>query len=157
MYRLKNRDCENKSKTICNLYETQLKCKDTSRLKVDGCGVPVLEQQTRIWLGTMRLRVQTVASLSGLRIWHCHELWYRLQTLLGSWCRPAAVALIWPLAWEPPYAVDAVLKGEKNVGGCHEYMEETNAYLLGDRSQLEKATYGMIPTSWCSGKCKTMS
>ena len=25
--------------------------------------------------------------------------------LLWLWCRPAAVALILPLAWEPPYAV----------------------------------------------------
>ena len=24
--------------------------------------------------------------------------------LLGLWCRPVAVALIQPLAWEPPYA-----------------------------------------------------
>ena len=25
-----------------------------------------------------------LALLSGLRIWHCHELWYRLKTRLGS-------------------------------------------------------------------------
>ena len=29
------------------------------------------------------------------------------------WCRPAAIALIRPLAWEPPYAVGAVLKRQK--------------------------------------------
>ena len=33
---------------------------------------------SRIWLETMKLRVQSLASLSGLRIQHCHELW---------WCR----------------------------------------------------------------------
>ena len=30
--------------------------------------------------------------------------------LLWLWPRPAAAALIRPLAWEPPYAVDAALK-----------------------------------------------
>ena len=31
-------------------------------------------------------------------------------TWLWLWCRPAAVALIRPLAWETPYAVGAALK-----------------------------------------------
>ena len=30
--------------------------------------------------------------------------------LLWLWCRPAAAALIQPLAWELPYAVGAVMK-----------------------------------------------
>ena len=29
------------------------------------------------------------------------------------WQRPAAIALIWPLAWESPYAVDVTLKKKK--------------------------------------------
>jgi len=33
--------------------------------------------------------------------------------LLWLWCRPAAVTLIRPLAWEPPYAVGAALKRQK--------------------------------------------
>ena len=33
--------------------------------------------------------------------------------LLWLWCRPAAVAPIQPLAWEPPYAVGAALKRQK--------------------------------------------
>ena len=33
--------------------------------------------------------------------------------LLWLWCRPAAAASIGPLAWEPPYAVDMALKGQK--------------------------------------------
>ena len=75
-------------------------------------------QQKRIQLGTMRLQVQSLASLSGLRIQHRHELWCRSKTRLGSgalwlWCRPAAVALIRCLAWEPPYAADAALKSQK--------------------------------------------
>ena len=31
-------------------------------------------------------------------------------TLLGLWCRPAAVAQIRPQAWELPYAAGAALK-----------------------------------------------
>ena len=33
--------------------------------------------------------------------------------LLWLWCRPAATALIQPLAWEPPYAAGAALKTEE--------------------------------------------
>ena len=33
--------------------------------------------------------------------------------LLWLCCRPAATALIQPLAWEPPYAMDAALKRQK--------------------------------------------
>ena len=31
---------------------------------------------------------------------------------LGLWCRPAAIAPIQPLAWEPPYAADVALKNK---------------------------------------------
>ena len=31
-------------------------------------------------------------------------------TLLWLWCRPVAIALNGPLAWEPPYAVGIALK-----------------------------------------------
>ena len=66
----------------------------------------------------MMLRVQSLALLSGLRIWSCCELWCRSQTQLGShvlwlWCRPAATAQIRPLAWEPAYAVGAALEKAK--------------------------------------------
>ena len=33
--------------------------------------------------------------------------------MLWLWCRPAAAALIQPLAWEPPYVVRAALKRQK--------------------------------------------
>ena len=33
--------------------------------------------------------------------------------LLWLWCRPAAVAPIGPLAWEPPYAMGEALKRKK--------------------------------------------
>ena len=51
----------------------------------------------------MRLWVQSLTLLSGLRIWCYCELW----------CRPAAVTPIGPLPWEPPYAMDAALKRQK--------------------------------------------
>ena len=41
-------------------------------------------QWKRIGVGTMRLQVRSLASLSGLRIWHCRELWCRSQTWLIS-------------------------------------------------------------------------
>ena len=49
------------------------------------------------------MQVQYLTLLSGLRIWHCHELWYR----------PAATPLIRPLGWELPYATGAALKRQK--------------------------------------------
>ena len=35
-------------------------------------------------LASVRMRVRSLASLSGLRIQPCHELWCRSQTQLGS-------------------------------------------------------------------------
>ena len=67
-------------------------------------GVPVVAQRKRIRLQTMRLQVQSLASLSRLRIRHCCELWRRL----------AATAPIRPLAWEPPYAIGIALKRTKD-------------------------------------------
>ena len=63
------------------------------------------------------MRVQSLASLSGLRIWRFHELWCRSQTRLGSQVvavagRLAAVAPIQPLAWEPPYAMGGAQKSK---------------------------------------------
>ena len=43
-----------------------------------------MAQWKQIRLGTMRLQVQSLASLSGLRIQRCRELWCRQQTWLGS-------------------------------------------------------------------------
>ena len=38
----------------------------------------------------------------------------RIPSCCGCGVGPAAVALIQPLAWEPPYAVGAALKRQKN-------------------------------------------
>ena len=52
-----------------------------------------------------------LALLCGLRIWHCPELWCRLQKQLRS-----HVAVNQPLVWELPYAMDsAVKRGEKKL------------------------------------------
>ena len=53
-------------------------------------GVPIVAQWKQIRLGTMRLHVLFLASLIGLKIWHCHELWCLLQMQLRSFI---AVAL----------------------------------------------------------------
>ena len=60
----------------------------------------------------MSLRVRSLASISGLGIGICPELWYRSQMWLRSGVAEAlaAIALIRPLAWEPPYAVGVALK-----------------------------------------------
>ena len=66
-----------------------------------------MAQQKQIRLGTMRLWVRSLASLSGLRIRRCCELGSGIAWL---WCRPAAVTPIRPLAWEPLYAACVALK-----------------------------------------------
>ena len=79
----------------------------------------------------MRMRIQTMALLSGLRIQCNHELWYSSRSrsdlvLLWLWCRLAAVAPIGSLAWEPPYASGAAIKKkiiiiQKIKKGCKQY------------------------------------
>ena len=81
-------------------------------------GVLIMAQRKWIRLGTMRLRVRSLALLGGLRIQCCHELWCRCRhgsgpTLLWLWHRPAASAPIQPLAWEPPFTAGAALKRQK--------------------------------------------
>ena len=40
--------------------------------------------------------------------------WVKDQALLWLWYRPAAIALITPLDWEPPYAAGVALKKQKD-------------------------------------------
>ena len=44
-------------------------------IKIVAIRVPVVVQ----WVKDLRMLVQSLASLSGLRIWHCRKLWLRLQ------------------------------------------------------------------------------
>ena len=45
----------------------------------------------RIQLVSMKIQVRSLASLSGLRIRHCHELWCKSQMRLGSGVAVAVV------------------------------------------------------------------
>ena len=54
------------------------------RSKTLKIGVPAMEQLKRIRLGTMKLRVPSLASLSGLKIRRCWEPWCWSQMWLGS-------------------------------------------------------------------------
>ena len=81
-------------------------------------GVPIVAQWLTNPTRNMRLRVRSLALLSGLRIWHCRELWctgHRQGSdpaLLWLWCRPGAAVPIRTLAWELPYVASAVLKSK---------------------------------------------
>ena len=48
------------------------------------------------------------------------------QALLRLWHRPAAVAPIGPLAWEPPYVVGAALKNYTYIKLNHYMMEKAH-------------------------------
>ena len=76
-------------------------------------------------LVSMRMQVQSLASLSGLRIWHSCDARCRHATdpaLLWLWFRPVAAALIRPLAWELPHAVPGALKKNKSINQYHFYV-----------------------------------
>ena len=71
-----------------------------------------------IWLVSMRTRVWSLASLSGLGLWHCHSCIrgrrHSLDPLfLWLWWRLAAIALIQPLPWGLPYAAPLALKNKQ--------------------------------------------
>ena len=81
-------------------------------------GVPIVAQRLQTRLVSMRIRVQFLASLSGLRIWRCCKLWHRLQMwlrygVLRLWQKPAVAALIRLPPWELPYATGAAIKKKK--------------------------------------------
>ena len=59
--------------------------------KKEDAGVPVVVQWKGIRLVSMRMWVSSPASLSGLRIQRCPELWCRSQTQLGSGVAVAVV------------------------------------------------------------------
>ena len=54
-------------------------------------GVPIVAQQSRTRLVSMRTWVRSMVSFSGLRILHCHELQCRLQKRLRSYVAVAVV------------------------------------------------------------------
>jgi len=60
------------------------KTKKEKKKKEISLGVPIVVQWKRIPLVSRRMQVQSLASLSGLQIWPCRELWCRLQKRLRS-------------------------------------------------------------------------
>ena len=72
-----------------------------------------------VWLVSTRIRVWSLASLSGLKdpalpwavVWVSDAAW--ILRGCGCGCRLAAVAQIWPLAWELPYATGGALESKK--------------------------------------------
>ena len=116
--------------------------------------VPVVAQQKQIRPGTMRSGVRFLASLIGLSIPCCWELWCRSQMRLGSGtllclcCRLAATAPSSPLAWEPPYAVGVALKKTQHTHTQQKQWKDTvdvlsviRCYQLGWKPQKEKHSY----------------
>ena len=80
-------------------------------------GVPVVAQWKQIQLGSMRLQVRSLASLSGLRIPSCCELWCRSQTQLRS-----GVAVT--VAWAGSYSSDWISSlGTSICCGCSPKIE----------------------------------
>ena len=61
----------------------------SQKIKLEG--VPIMVQRKRIWQVSVRIHVRSLALLSRSAIWHCRELWCRLQTWLVS---PVAVAVV---------------------------------------------------------------
>ena len=89
-----------------------------------------------------------MALLTGLRIWHCYELWCSSQTWHRScvavlWCRLVATAPIGPLTWELTYGVVAALKRpKKKIRGCGpkktEKLEDCNSVTEDFNTQLQQ-------------------
>ena len=76
-------------------------------------GIPVVTQWQQIQLVSMMMQVQSLSLLSGSGICGVGSTHSSDPTLLWLWCRLATVALIWPLAWELPYATSTTLKSKK--------------------------------------------
>ena len=76
----------------------------------------------------MRNQVQSLASLSGLKILRCCELWWRL----------AAAAPIGPLALEPPYATAKNSKKLKKIKSRYIRLLDE---IRGQREVIDKHTH----------------
>ena len=94
--------------------------REVERSREDFEESPVWFSSLRTRLVSLRMQVQSLASLSGLRIWHCRKrrsVGCRCGSdpavLLWLWCREAAAAPIQPPAWELPYASGEALKRAK--------------------------------------------
>ena len=110
---------------LCTPTPVQTHHKEQSRVKMCSLEFP-------LWLSGFRTWLVPMASLSGLRIQPVSCSIDRScgldLALLWLWCRPAAAATIWPLAWEPPYAASTAQK-EGRKEGRKEGKEKENGAL----------------------------
>ena len=101
-------------KTTLRYYLTHLRMAIIKKNTRSSCCI----QQEQIQLVSMRMWVQSLASLSGSRIQHCHDLWCRSQMRLKS-CVAVPVAVTSScssnstLGLEPPYAASFPKKQKK--------------------------------------------
>ena len=80
-------------KTVLALHQANRSREPHLRNRGSGFLMQLNRLQTQ--LGSMRMQVRSLAALSGLRIWRCHQLWgnvARIPELLWLWCRPMATA-----------------------------------------------------------------
>ena len=116
-----------------------------------GTRVLVVAQQKQIWLGTMRLQVRSLVSLSGLRIRRCHELWCRSQSAARIWCGCGIGQRLWPLAWGPPHAAGTALKRPKKKDSLEPFYDsiylhtKISFFFLTDSSNIYIA---ILARSW---------
>ena len=75
---------ENYKKLLKEIKEDKTEWKHISCSKTGRPWVPFVAQWKHIWLVSMRMQVQSLTSINGLRIWCCSELWYRSQMQLRS-------------------------------------------------------------------------
>ena len=103
----------------------------------------------------MKMQVLSLASLSGLRIWLCCELWYIGHrpgsdlVLLWLWHNPAAAAPIHPLAWEHLYAVVVVALKRPKKKKKKERERKREWSQLWERSKKSGET-DIWAFSWCN-------
>ena len=82
-----------KSSCLCACYSEHFECCLEHHVVIakNFLGVPIVAQKKWTWLEPMRMWVWSLASLHGLRIQYCCEVWCRSKMGLGS---HAAVAVV---------------------------------------------------------------
>ena len=64
-----------------------------------------------------------------------------IHVAVWLWHRSAATALIRPLAWEPPYAASADLKGQKTKNPIKKWAENLNRHFSKEDKEMVKHTH----------------